>query len=664
MRNIIKRISVPRMTRYFLLCSTLSLFSLQSCNFLDVVPDNIPTIEHAFRNRVEAQNYMYGCFSFLPDVGNMGGDPAMLGGDEIWVPEITSIGSTVMRKIVTGQQGTVSPIANFWASNRNSQSLNGGKNLWTGISDCNIFLENIDKPFDLSEEERLRWTGEILFVKAYLHYWLFRQYGPIPLMKENLPIDAPAEEVQQYRKPVDEVVEYIASLLDEAAALLPLTIEDQASEMGRPDKCIALALKAQLLTLAASPLFNCNPDYADYKDNRDTQLFPQDKSVEQTKWKNAVDALKKAIDTAHEGGHKLYDFSTAFPNTLSSETVLAMQVRGAATDRWNTEIIWGNSRTNNNSSLQRMCSPFFTTAHRIGGGGTRCFAPTLQMVEQFYTKNGIPIEDDEEWVGKDLWHLRTSTANEKQYIRQGYNTIELHFDREPRFYGAIQFDGATFYGNSRINQDNTSNANYMWVTEMKEGSLNGFTISDKSSHTGYICKKLTHFRSSIPDNATGVDYVAYSYAYPIIRLADLYLMYAEALNEWKEVPDDDVYEYIDKVRERTGLKGVVESWREYAVGEKKNLPLSKEGMRQIIRTERMNELAFEGSRFWDLRRWKLAETYLNRPIRGLNIYGSNEADFYTETVLFQPKFEKKDYFTPLRTNALLYNLNLLQSPEW
>ncbi len=662
-----KRIFIKQKGKILLVGCFLGLLSMQSCDYLDVVPDNIPTIDHAFRNRVEAQKYMYGCFSFMPDVGNISADPAMLGSDEIWVPEILAIytANTQMRKILLGEQGTVSPIANYWASLRNSQTLNGGKSLWTGISDCNIFLENIHKPFDLQDEERLRWTGEILFVKAYLHYWLFRQYGPIPLMKKNHAIDAPAEEVQQYREPVDEVVDYIVSLLDEATELLPLTIENQASEMGRPDKCIALALKAQLLTLAASPLFNCNPDYAGYKDNRGRILFPQDKSVEQTKWEKAVDALKAAIDTAHVAGHKLYDFRVAFPSTtLSEETVLSMQVKGAAIDRWNTEIIWGNSRTNGNMDLQRLCSPFFTTSHRIGGGGTRSYAPTLGVVEQFYTKNGLPIEDDKDWVGKNLWSLRTSTANERQYIKQGYQTIELHFDREARFYGSILFDGGTYYGNSRINQDNTSSSTYMWVAEMKEGALNGFTIGDRSSYTGYVCKKLSHYRSSIPDNATGVDYVAYSYAFPIIRLADLYLMYAEALNEWKSIPDNDVYEYIDKVRVRTGLKGVVESWSEHAVAEKKDLPLSKEGMREIIQRERMNELAFEGSRFWDLRRWKLAKTYLNRPIRGLNVYGNTDTNFYLETVLFQPKFETKDYFSPIRTNAMLYNLNMLQSPGW
>jgi hypothetical protein len=666
MKNIINKImttkeKLGKLSLYFLL-PLMGLAGLFSCDYLDVVPDNIPTIDHAFRTRTEAQNYKYGCFSYMPDVGNMEVDPAMLGGDEIWIQQSVFGASTTLRGIIAGQQNTSNPLANYWASERNSNT-NVARPLWTGISDCNIFLENIDKPFDLEDHERNKWIGEVLFLKAYLHYWLFRQYGPIPLIRKNHSIDDRADEVQQYREPVDSCVNYIVSLLDEAAALLPLTVEEPSSDQGLPDRCIALALKAELLTLAASPLFNCNEDYANYRDNRNIQLFPQDKSQEKAKWERAATALKAAIDTALIAGYDLYDFQIAYPAAapLSDETKLAMQVRGAATDVWNREIIWGNSRINSNSNLQRMCMPYFTTNHTGGGSGYHNYGPTLQIVEQFYTDNGLPIEDDDEWVGRNAWELRTAEADHKQYIRQGYQTIQLHFNREARFYGAVSFDGGTLFGNSRITQDNSTNANYMWITEMKMDQLNGWFVPERSSLTGYIVKKLVHYRSSTPD-AGG--YTPVNYAFPIIRLADLYLLYSEALNESKDAPDTQVYEYIDRVRARTGLDGVVDTWRDHAVESKKSKPLNKTGMRDIIRRERLNELAFEGARFWDLRRWKLAKDYINRPIRGLNVLGAKAPEFYVATELYQPRFETKDYFFPLRTQTVIYNLNLLQSPEW
>src|SRR5690606_18772295 len=153
------------------------------------------------------------------------------------------------------------------------------------------------------------------------------------------------------------VVSYIVELLDEAVEGLPLVTNSKALEMGRPTKPMALAVKAQALTLAASPLFNGNPDYAAVVDKRGVQLFPQEYKAE--KWKLAADAIKEAIEVAHEAGHGLFDFrSTSVAFNLSEETISAMQVRGAATERWNSEIIWGDGNTNT-ESLQRACHPAF-----------------------------------------------------------------------------------------------------------------------------------------------------------------------------------------------------------------------------------------------------------------------------------------------------------------
>ena len=478
-------------------------------------------------------------------------------------------------------------------------------------------------------------------------------YGPIPLIKENLPISSTSEEVQRYREPVDEVVSYIASLLDEAASDLPLQIEDLMNDLGRPTQPMALAVKAQLLTLAASPLFNGNPDYADITDNRGIHLFPQSYSAD--KWKTAADALKTAIDVAHEAGHDLFDFKqTNYASKLNEKTILAMQVRGAATERWNKEIIWGDSNSNTDN-LQRACHPIFMSGQ--GTGGLRkCYAPPLRIVEQFYTENGVPIEEDKDWVGIDPMGIKTASASDKLYIQEGFETINLHFKREARFYGSIIFDGGTFYGNSRTTTDDN-----LWVTQLKFGNIGGGnTPSDRHSSTGYLCKKMIHYLSSVPDNSD--QFTQHRYAFPIIRLADLYLMYAEALNEWKATPDQEVYEYIDKVRARTGLEGVVKSWQKHSLTPDK--PENKEGMREIIRRERMNELAFEGVRFWDLKRWKLAETCLNKPIRGLNIMGETAQDFYQVKTVYQLKYAKKDYLWPIKQSVLLRNKNLVQNLNW
>ncbi|MDR0698701.1 MAG: RagB/SusD family nutrient uptake outer membrane protein, partial [Tannerella sp.] len=280
------------------------------------------------------------------------------------------------------------------------------------------------------------------------------------------------------------------------------------------------------------------------------------------------------------------------------------------------------------------------------------WAPPLHIVEQFYTKNGIPIEDDRDWVGVDPMALRTATSDERLLVKPAAQTLQLHFDREPRFYASITFVDGRYFGNSRITDGTESNS--LWYT------TNPIGLSEMHSSTGYVCKKMVGYQTTASTGDS--DPVPSRYPFPLIRLADIYLMYAEALNEaGGDTPSAEVYYYVDTIRRRSGLKDVVESWKDHAIASKQDRPLSKAGMRDIIRQERMIELAFEGIRFWDLRRWLLSEDYMNRTIRGFDIYAE---DFYQPVDIFQLKFEKKDYFWPIRQSVLMRNTNLMQNPEW
>lgn len=633
-----------------ILCVLLSGLTGPSCkDYLDVVPDNIPTVDHAFNKRHQAEGFLYGCYSFLPNHAGPEDNPAFLAGDEAWLFDLIEDFDPRMWQIAKGNQGTNAPIANWYGSVQEGGELNGGKPLFTAIRDCNIFIENIHKPIDMEDWERELWTTEAKFLKAYYHFWLLRMYGPIPIIDENTPIYEKGDEVQMYREPVDSVCNYIANTLDETIEYLPLKIEQVTIDQGRITQPIALALKAQVLTYAASPLFNGNTDYADMVDNRGIALFQQDYDAE--KWRIAADALKEAIDVSHEAGHELYDFtSSGITSNLDEKTIKAMQVRGAVTERWNNEIIWGDSNSNTNR-IQQFSFPAFTS-HHSQGHLILSYAPTLRVVEQFYTENGVPVEEDKDWVDVDLFELKEGNEAHKYYIKEGFETINLHFNREARFYGSISFDGGTFFGNGRTDDSN------LQTTIFKYG-LVGQTRYDKHSETGYLVKKVIHRLTSISDNSDTPSY--YRYAFPVIRLADLYLMYAEALNEYKEAPDAEVYEYIDLVRNRTGLDGVVESWGNHSIDPEK--PSTKEGMREIIHRERMNELAFEGARFWDLRRWKLSEEYMNRAIRGLD-YLKDDNDFYNIREIDNPVFEKKDYLWPLKQSVLTKNSNLIQNSGW
>src|SRR5690606_36456713 len=187
-----------------------------------------------------------------------------------------------------------------------------------------------------------RWIGEVEFLKAYYHYYLLRMYGPIPIVAENVPESSTPEVLYYARKPVDECVDFISGLLDAAAEKLPPRIVDDNNELGRITKPIALAVKAKLWLLAASPLFNGNNDYTNFTDHDGVALF--NPTVDPAKWEKARDAIKEAIDAAEENGARLYTYTNDVLN-LSDDIKTQLNIRNAVTHRWSDEHVWALSNS-------------------------------------------------------------------------------------------------------------------------------------------------------------------------------------------------------------------------------------------------------------------------------------------------------------------------------
>lgn len=132
----------------------------------------------------------------------------------------------------------------------------------------------------MTEGERARWIAEVTFLKAYYHYYLWVRYGPIPTTDTNILVSAGPDKVRVYRDPSDDVVDYIVSTIDKALPDLFEQVTSESQELGRITKPIALAIKAKCLAYAASPLYNGNPYYANYVDNRGVHLFPVEYKAE------------------------------------------------------------------------------------------------------------------------------------------------------------------------------------------------------------------------------------------------------------------------------------------------------------------------------------------------------------------------------------------------
>lgn len=647
----------------FLLVISLITITGSCKKYLDIVPDGIATIDNAFTTRISAEKYLFTCYSYMPQQGDVASNPSFTAGEEYFAAtnEVSTNGSLggIGANIQYGNQNANSPYADAWMGYGNLNAP--GRSLYQGISDCNIFLENIDRVPDMMEDEKEKWKGEVTFLKAYYHFWLVRNYGPIYIMEKNLPVGASIEETKVYRNTLDECFEYIESLFDEALAneYLPEYTVNEAEELGRINKGIVLAFKAYVQVTAASPLFNGNTDYASIVDNRGIAIFNPNKTDEEkrARWVKAAATSKEAIDMLEIQGRSLYTFDGTLTLPISDLTKTKLSVSGAVNENWNREVIWpntncwvgGTSSSNGRSAIAGHNWPRGLVSTSTNTNFTARLNVPLKFVQKFYTKNGVPIEEDITYDRNGMYDLRTAGADHRLNIREGYTTAGLNFDREPRFYADLIFDGGIWFGSGFLDESNPL------VAEMRYSGSAGSFRANSHNLTGYTGKKLNNYQTTV---STGSNATAVYYAWPVMRLADLYLLYAEALNE-AGGSKEEVLEYVDRVRERAGLEGVDRSWSLYS--SRPDKPNTLEGRREIIQRERTIELAFEGKGYWDLRRWKTAYEELNKPITGWYVYGSTEEEYYVPVNLYQPLFTMKDYFWPIAVNELQKNENLVQN---
>lgn len=611
--------------------------------YLDVVPDNIATLDHVYKDRVSAQRALATCYSQLPRTGTKS-EPGFSAGDDIWIHQFVDVSErwrTIYRELAINGNNVTRPLFSYW------HNVEGATAVWKAIRDCNTFIANVHKARDLDSFEREQWIAEVKTLKAWYHFYLFRMYGPIPLSRENIPVSASGEEMMVYREPVDEVIKYLVQLLDEAIPNLSLQTDNQVSDAGRITKPAAAAIKARVLITAASPLFNGNQDYNALRDNRGIALF---NNVEDPgKWTLAAQAAKEAIDIAHEAGIKLYHHQTTYP--VSDQTLKVIQVGQIVADKFNEERIWSlsdfNSRELELATLPRLHTDHANTVYQW-------FTPTLKIAEMFYSEDGVPIEEDNDYEYANRMKLIAVPQDQQYYMQPNYTTVGLHLHREPRFYGTLGVDGGWWFGLGRYTETD------QWPLNFTRGSMTGGMIGNQRyTPTGYYIKKLSNYLSAY----SGKDvFVEKRFDFPLFRLADLYLLYAEALNESLSQPDSRVYEYVDLIRERAGLDGVVNSWAQHSKIPQK--PTTKDGMREIIHQERNIELAYEGHRFWDLRRWKKAIEYTNQPVQGWNVQGETPQQLYQVITHTRSQYGLRDVLWPIMQSEILRNSNLVQNPGW
>jgi len=411
------------------------------------------------------------------------------------------------------------------------------------------------------------------------------------------------------------------------------------------------------LLYAASPLFNGNANFYDnFVDKDKVKLF--NTAFDKEKWKSALDAAEFAINLASANGLKMYEYTGTVPTFDSldykqPEVKALYNYRYMFVDKWNSELIWGNSAPVNNGdwwSLQ-AASMMINPAASAQAAAWQWVSPTIQAAEAYYTKNGLPIDEDLTFKYANRYGLAHVTDADKYHAATGSTVMipNLHLGREPRFYASIGFDKGIYrtWGKK-------------WNLEMKKGETYGRRGNTNDYVvTGYVLKKVCH------PNSEGDAYnKLIVYPWPLIRLAELYLNYAEAYNEYYG-PDQKVYDALNKIRVRSGVPTVEQAWENPLFAKTLNKHKTVDGLRQIIQQERQIELAFEGHRNFDVRRWKQADKYFNRPVTGWSVDGSTTNTFYIVKTVGQRSFiTPRDYLHPIKYSEMVVNSNLVQNPGW
>jgi hypothetical protein len=629
-----------------IICSFSLLMSCE--NYLDIVPDGTQELRLLFNRKETAYNALANSYSYLPQNDGTYSSYGLLS-DELAVPVPKEPDAI---RLMKGQQNVSSPLMGYWSG---FGAIGKGQgSLWEGIRSCNTLIENIDLVVDMTQKEKNQWKAEAKFLKAYYHFLLVSNYGPVPIIDVNLPISATDAEVRVERKTVDECFSYIVETIEEAINDLPEKVIGN-NDVGRIDQVIAKAIKAKVLLYSASPLFNGNTQYySNFINSKGEHFFNQ--NYEESKWNLAAVAAKEALDAAIEQGSSMYYFKGTAPlfDTNNFQFKLVRDQynhRFSITDPWNSELIWGNSAPVTNGQYWQIQSPAMMkdpTSSSVEASW-QWLAPSLKMAETYYTKNGLPISEDLSFEYSDRYATANIAFNQRFYAQFGNRTAKLNLNREARFYASLGFDRGIIRTWGSI-----------WNLKMRKGEVHG-RVANTGDYlvTGYALKKLVH-----QDSEGDAYNKAVTYPWPMARLSELYLNYAEALNEFSG-PSAEVYNSLNVIRERAGIPNVEVAWSDVTIAATPNKHTNKEGLREIIQQERMIELAFEGHRYYDVRRWKLADLYFATPIKGWSVDEDSEANYYKIKDVSQRSFSTpRDYLQPISFTELSRNPNLIQNPGW
>ena len=524
---------------------------------------------------------------------------------------------------------------------------------WKGIRRAWIYIENVDRVPDMTPAEKKQRKGEARMIIACQYHELLRHFGGVPLLKASVST-ANDGSIDYSRKTYEETARYIIELCDQAAKELPWTVP--IADDGRFTAASAMALKTRVLLYLASPLVNSDSPYlapenptpanlAKMTSNPDHMTWLGDYKAQ--RWQDVVDACEAffAENVRNGSPYKLYDDGD--PRSSFSHCYA---------DRCNGEILISSARNlerfgltyhNNIYGNSALANPY----NNNSGEGVGCI--TLNYVDMFQGMDGKPVIY-KDWIDK---HGHEVTWDFNPFV-----------NRDPRLYESVMINGDKFRDRR--------------VEMFKAGASYGReALYEFRYKTGFCMRKYMWDH----DDAT-FNYKPCNWSY--MRLAEVYLIYAEALNETGQFAQ--ALEQLNMTRRRVGLPDMTSELLAANQGFK-TLPVYSEPLvgdpqlREEILDERAREFCFEEVRWFDIVRWKREDIFKKKLYKvhfdyisggestpnGEWVSYDNMKFNYSDPEEMQPRvwssdldFSPKWYFSALPTKEINKSYGMVQNPGW
>jgi hypothetical protein len=446
---------------------------------------------------------------------------------------------------------------------------------YTFVRNCNQFLQSLSETKSLKEEEKKPLEGEVRFLRAWCYFNMARALGGVPLMGDSVYEYNGPEDVVKFTKPRATEAETYDYIISECEASYNLMNSATTTHSARANKWTAEMLEARAAIYAAS--------LAKYNNKMTTPIQTQGHEVgipaDKANGYYAT-ALKAAADVIKNSPYKLQDTDADKGKNFYNAVCIKDN---------NTEVMWcrdyyypGSTVAFSNANIPSQYKDDIDNSYA---------GPTLNMVEMYE-----PVDTDTPGEGSKF---KTKNADGSYVF---YNSSSAPFDeRDPRLWGSVIYPGGKFRSTPcELQAGQLVQENGQWVT--KTGGLGsvdgeGNTLTSANgplqSNQQYINKTGFYFRKFL-DEAPGSSMrngARSTMWWPYFRISEAYLIACEA--SFETGSNTDAVTYINAVRNRAGVK-----------------PLSAVTFDNIVH-ENAVEFAFEFHRWWDLKRWRLADKVFN-----------------------------------------------------